>query len=144
MVVERPGTVDQEEPGLRRPACGDRERPLEDTDHLPHFAFGGGDTPPAQRPARRARYWRPGGQVQDVVPFAGEFAAFCWRDNLPGAGGQDAAGSWRASLRELAIQGRSQRAGQNAVPQLVVIGCRSKERVSNHVPIVRLDTSIRK
>jgi hypothetical protein len=130
--MQRPCAVAQEQRGHRRAGCGDWERAREDGEHLPHVGFGGGDAGPAQRPARRAWHWRSAGQFQDVLPALGESAAPGWRDDLPGTDGHGPAGVCRASRRELAIQRRGERAGQEATPWLTVVRCWSKERVSGH------------
>ena len=96
-VVQRPGAVAQEEAGRRGAAHGDGTRAPEDGEHVPHPGFGGGDALAAQRRPGRARHGRPAGLIQDVLPAPGEFPAPGWRDDLPGAQGQEPAGGGRAS-----------------------------------------------
>jgi hypothetical protein len=139
-VVQRSGAVAQEHAGHRRAACRDRARTCQNGEHLLHVTFGGGDAAAAQRPVRRHRCRWSAGQVKDVLPALSEFSAPGWRDDLPGAQGQCRAGPWRASRRELAIQGWCPQPDQQAIPGPVVVRGGPKQQVCGHIPSVHLDT----
>jgi hypothetical protein len=55
-VVQRPGAVNEEDPGHRGATGSDRERTSKDGEHLPHVALGGGDAITAQWCAPRPGY----------------------------------------------------------------------------------------
>jgi len=95
--VQRPSAVAAEEAGHRGAVGGDRERAREDSKHVPHVAFGGGDAITAQRRAGWARYRWPTVLMQDAVPALGEFPASFRGGDLRGADGQEPADSCPAS-----------------------------------------------
>ena len=103
--MQRPGAVAQEHAGHRRAAGGNGERARQGGEQFLHVAFCGGNAAAAQRPERRARYWRAAGLDKDALPAFGEASASCGRDDPLGADGQGPAKSRRASRRELTIQG---------------------------------------